>query len=235
MITDLFFPQGVKCFVCGIETSDLGICDSCYAKLPFIKGNICQKCGGEKLGSGKVCLDCKGRDYYFHKNYSIFHYEDNMQKYILSFKNGGRKYLGETFSKFIKNYLRHIKLEFDIIIPVPIHKNRIKERGFNQSEVLCQSLDEFVVDNSVFKRVKDTPHQTGLNRENREENLEGAFEVVSPDKIKDKKILLIDDIYTTGSTINECAKELLKSGATSVNSLCLARARVNKLENIVEV
>ena len=233
-IIDLLFPRNIRCFVCGVECEELGVCDYCYPKLNWIRGDVCEKCGGLKVGRGKVCLDCKGRDYYFYKNFCIFNYEDIVQRNIIKFKNGGGKYLGEVFAYFIKNAVKSIKVDFDVIIPVPIHKNRRKERGFNQSEILSSKLDEYNVGNNILTRVVDTPHQTGLGRNNREENLLNAFEVLDKEKVKGKTILLIDDIYTTGSTINECAKTLVNNGASVVYSLCLARAPMNKKENIVK-
>ena len=119
-ITELLFPQSIRCFVCHTECEDLAICDSCYPKLSWLKGDICEKCGGLKVGRGKVCLDCKGRDFYFKKNFCIFNYDDIMQRSILKFKNGGGKYLGDTYASFIKNAVKAIKEDFDVIIPIPI-------------------------------------------------------------------------------------------------------------------
>lgn len=223
-ILEAIFPQTIRCFICGREINNFGACDNCYKNLPFITGKTCDICGGRVIGDGVICGDCKNNKYYFTKNYSIFSYVDNIQMSVLSFKSG-RKYLGNYFGDIIRNFILKNKIRADIIIPIPIHKNRRKERGFNQSEILVESLlDIFPVDKDIVIRVKDTPHQTGLNRENRISNLENAFEVVDKDKIKNKKILLIDDIYTTGSTLNECSKCLLNNGAKEVMGLCLARA-----------
>ena len=120
---------------------------------------------------------------------------------MLSFKNG-KKYLGYYFSEIIREYLKKLNINFDYIIPMPIHENRLKERSFNQSEILVSNLkDENLIEYNVLKRIKDTPHQTGLNKSNRKTNLEDAFTVVDKDKVKDKIILLVDDIYTSGSSI----------------------------------
>ena len=129
--------------------------------------------------------------------------------------------------------LEEIKEEYDLIIPVPISKERLKEREFNQTEVLCNEIIKSgKVRNDILSRIKDTPHQTGLSRENRESNLKDSFVVNDKKQIKGKKILIIDDIYTTGSTINECANVLIKNGAKSIIALCLARTPI-KLEKIV--
>ena len=226
-IRDLIFPQTIKCFMCGCEIADSGVCGECYGKLPWVRGNLCERCGGVVLGTGSVCNDCSGEKFYFHRNFNVFNYVDDMQKNILRFKKG-RKYLGYYFSEIMREYLEKLPIHFDYIIPMPIHENRLKERSFNQSDVLVEKLkDKYVVDSSVLKRIKDTPHQTGLNKSNRKSNLDKAFEVIDKDKVKDKIILVVDDIYTTGSTLNECAKTLVKSGAKGVYGLCLARAVFN--------
>lgn len=229
-ILDLIFPQTIKCFVCGREVSVKGACDYCYTHLPWIKGNTCINCGGNVIGDGKVCEDCKKDKYYFLKNYSIFNYTGDLQKVVLSFKSGN-KYLGYYLSDIINDYVKKNKIHFDLIIPMPIHKNRVKSRGFNQSEILVENLkDKYTIEKDVILRIKDTPHQTGLSRENRKINLKSAFEVIDKEKIKDKTILLVDDIYTTGSTLNECSKTLFKNGAKEIVCLCLARAVMHKLK-----
>lgn len=225
-ISELFFPQEVKCILCGREIEKDGICDNCYAHLPRICGKVCEKCGGEVMGMGKYCNDCSNGDFFIEKNFCIFNYVDKVKSAIIAFKFGGRKHIGYAFSHIIHDYLSGIRKFFDIIVPMPIHEMRKKERGFNQSEVLAEYLKEdYSVEKDVLIRVKNTPHQTGLNKENRQCNLDGAFKVVNKDKIAGKRILILDDIYTTGSTINECAKTLLKSGAEVVYGLCLARAK----------
>lgn len=223
-IIDLIFPQTIKCFICGREIAKGGVCESCHPNLPWIEGNICIRCGGIVIGEGDVCNECAGEKFYFKKNYSLFNYVDEIQKAILSFKNG-KKYLGSYFSELIREYLTSNKIECDVIIPMPVHANRLKDRGFNQSEILVEGLvDKFNIDKEILVRVKDTPHQTGLNKENRKVNLKDAFQVLDKEKIKDKVLLLIDDIYTTGTTLNESSKTLLNGGAKEVIGLSLARA-----------
>ena len=127
-------------------------------------------------------------------------------------------------------YFENIKVPFDVIIPMPIHENRLKERGFNQSELLLKDIEKNYgrVYKNLLVRTKDTPHQTGLGKANRESNLDHAFKVTDKQKVKGKIILLVDDIYTTGSTLNECAKTLKRAGASKVFALCLARTPINK-------
>jgi ComF family protein len=120
--------------------------------------------------------------------------------------------------------------DYSLIIPVPLHIKRLRERGFNQSLVLARAVEhkrQIPVNFSVLKRHKFTLTQTGSNRNERKENIKGAFEVTDKKKIDGKNIILIDDVYTTGATINECAKTLIKAGAQKVAVLTLARVLRN--------
>ena len=229
-LRDLFFPPAAKCVMCGMETNSYGLCESCENELPWINEPACVICGGNMLGEGEVCIECKDRDYHFARCYCVLEYRDEIQQKILSFKNGGQKFLGQTFASLMERKYNEINVKIDMVIPIPINEKRLKERGFNQSDLLCEELPN--VRNDVVFRIKDTPHQTGLNRDNRVVNLENAFKVENKNDIKNKTILLVDDIYTTGSTLNECAKTLLNAGAKKVFALCLARTPVLK-QNII--
>ena len=230
---DLFFPKQIKCMFCGRETKEFGICEECIKLLPYVPEPTCLKCGGRKTGEGDVCIECKDKTLNFERCYCVFEYKDMIQDKIISFKQAGYKYIGETFAWLISKKLQEVNLDLDLIIPVPISDERRKERGFNQSEVLCQEIDSTVpIMDNILSRTHDTPHQTGLSKSNRQRNLLGAFKVLDKSRIKGKTILLVDDIYTTGSTLNECSKTLLKGGAKKVYALCLARASY-KLDKVI--
>ena len=116
--------------------------------------------------------------------------------------------------------------DYSLIIPVPLHIKRLRERGFNQSLLLAHAIErkrQIPLNFSLLKRHKFTLTQTGLNKIERKKNIKGAFEVSDKKKIAGKNIILIDDVYTTGATINECAKTLIKAGAQKVTVLTLAR------------
>jgi ComF family protein len=115
---------------------------------------------------------------------------------------------------------------FDAIVPVPLHIKRLRERGFNQSLILARALGKkhgTNVDFSLLKRCKLTLTQTGLDKKEREKNISGAFVAALPERIRGRNLILVDDVYTTGATINECAKTLVKAGAEQVAVLTLAR------------
>ncbi len=136
------------------------------------------------------------------------------------------KPLGEIIIKYIKNNMANIS-SMDFIVPVPLHKNRHQERGFNQSDLLSHEISHHFgipTVSGLLHRVRETKPQFDLPRKERFQNVKGAFEVKSKNIVKDKKILLFDDIYTTGSTIYECTRALRDGGASQVYVLTLSRA-----------
>lgn len=230
---DLFFPRQVKCIFCKRETRVFGICDECYKALPFIEGLICHRCGGMMIGKGNACVECKNRHSAIDRNYAVLEYDDIVKAKVISFKQGRVRYIGETFAHLIQEKYEDILDNIDVIIPVPISESRLKSRGYNQSEILCNELiDTGKVNTTILARPEDTPHQTGLGRKHRLENLKGAFKVTDKKVVKGKTILLVDDIYTTGSTLNECASTLKSAGASKVLGLVLARAKP-KMEKVL--
>lgn len=229
-LLDLIFPQGYKCVICGIETEGISICDKCYEKLPLISGNkVCEICGGKTIGDGDVCLECKNSEIHYTKCFCVMDYVDEYAKLVYSYKNSNKKYLRHLFSKLLLDKFKSLDIPFDIILPMPIHDIRRKERGYNQVELMLDDIKNYYgrIDSNVLVKSKYTEHQTGLNKENRMLNLENSFKVVDKSKIKNKIVLVIDDIYTTGSTLNECAKTLFKAGAVKVYGLVLARGIID--------
>lgn len=228
-IFDLFMPRNIKCAFCGEEDYKYGICDKCLETMPFIKGRTCVKCGGRVLNDEIICRECEKVDHAFNNSYALFDYTGDIKRAINLFKRNGNLAIGRAFSHIICDYIERMDIKVDMIIPMPIHPNRYNERGFNQAEILCGEIANRypkLLNNDILIRIKDTPHQTGLNRDNRLLNLSGAFQITNIKKVKNKKILVIDDIFTTGSTLDECAFALLKAGAKSVQGLCLARGLV---------
>lgn len=205
-IMNIFYPN-----VCGI-------CDKIY------KNDICPKCM-KKLKELKQCKKHIYLQQSFTTHMYIFKYEDIIRKNIIKYKFGDQSYHFKVFAKFIikdKKICGFIK-KYDIIIPVPISKQRNRQRGYNQSELIVKELAK--QDNSIkiainiLYKIKNTVAQSSLNKEQRLGNLKNAYEVKNSKIIKDKKILLFDDIFTTGSTAEECAKVLKEAGAYEVRSV----------------
>jgi ComF family protein len=117
--------------------------------------------------------------------------------------------------------------DYSLIIPVPLHPRKLRQRGFNQSVVLAREISRrhgVAMDFRTLRRVVDTASQTGLKKKERRSNIRKAFSITGPERIRGQNILLVDDVYTTGSTLSECARTLLKAGAEAVGALTLARA-----------
>ena len=140
--------------------------------------------------------------------------------------------IGEMLASFMAGFYFPdiVYTDYSLIIPVPLHVKRLRERGFNQSLILARVIGEkqkIPVNFSLLKRHKFTSTQTGSNKKERKQNIKGAFEVTDKKEINGKNIILIDDVYTTGATANECAKTLIKAGAQKVSVLTMARVLPN--------
>lgn len=226
---DHIFVPDIKCIVCGKEikrNERYGMCDKCLLSLPTII-HPCTKCGSECI-SGDVCLNCKTITPSFTNCYVVLKYSPPVTALIHKAKYKNAKYLFKYLSNLMYDKYLELGLDIDMLIPVPLNENRIKERGYNQSLLLCETFIKYGVhiDNDVLIRTKDTPHQTSLTREQRLTNLDKAFKVVDKSKIKGKTILILDDVYTTGSTLNEISKTLIKAGASKVYGLVLAHGDI---------
>ena len=158
---------------------------------------------------------------------TLYEVHGTMREAILLFKYGGRQSLARHLSRLMVDAAERLfdPCEFDLLIPVPLHPSREQARGFNQAALLAKILGRgcgLAVGHRVLRRVRATEAQSGGRRE-REENVKGAFRVARPDQVESRRLLLIDDVFTTGATVNECAKALLAVGAAEVAVYTLAR------------
>lgn len=189
--------------------------------------NICTECS-KKIEKYKILRIEKSTSKYIERQCFIYKYEGKIREAILKFKFQEEAYLYRTFTKIILDNLEvceYIK-KFDIIIPVPIHRKRRWERGYNQSELVANEISKQLIINTeknLLIKIRNNPKQSTLKLEERKSNVKNVYEVKQNQKIKDKKILLIDDIFTTGNTVNECAKKLKEAGASKVSVLTIAR------------
>lgn len=229
IIENLLFPKSIKCIICNREIfTDDGfcICEKCLPSLPFCSNKICKICGRNIKGDGNLCLACKDSKFkYFSCARSVFNYEGSIKNLIHNLKYNNKKYLSTSLSKLLYNYYTHCDnfKDIDIILPVPLHKKKLKQRGYNQSELLLESFYQTkLVNLNVIERIIDTPSQTTKNFKERMENLENVFICNNKNLIKNKVVLVIDDVFTTGATCNSIAKTLIKSGAKKVKCLTLA-------------
>jgi len=227
-VLDWLFPH--KCVVClDILTSSPndGFCKACKDTLMKI-AEYCDVCG-RPLTHGYTC-ECEGRVFEFTKNRSVFVYDDVMSNVIYAFKYGNHpahgKALGKTMARHFDFYFKGIDLRHCLIIPTPMFRPKERLRGFNQADILAREIARYtgiLYDNKSLLRIRDTAAQSGLSAEEREINLANAFKLSRmPSPVAGKTILLVDDILTTGSTLNKCAAELLRGGAASVYGYTLS-------------
>ena len=207
----MIFPQ--VCGVCG--------------KLD--KNSLCKKCENLlKKQSEFTIYENDKLENYFDEHMYFFKYEGIIRKIILNYKFNEKSYLYKTFTNFmIKNeiFCEYIK-KYDIIIPVPISKKRNKERGYNQSFLIAKELSKkqnIKLENNCLIKSKNIIEQSKLNKEQRQKNIEGVYSVTNKQNIENKSILLVDDIYTTGSTVNECSKLLKNLKVEKIGILTIAK------------
>ena len=200
-----------------------GICGKLDKKL------LCNKCK-IKLQKNALCKieDYKNTSSYFDEHIYLFQYSGEIRDTILNYKFNEKSYIYRTFLEFIKNNEKicaQIK-KYDIIIPVPISKKRFKQRGYNQSALIAKNLAKMLnVDykENVLVKIKDNKPQSEMGIGERKNNVKGVYTIKNKEKINQKKILLIDDIFTTGNTVNECARILKENSINSVGIFTIAK------------
>src|SRR5262245_24552603 len=166
-----------------------------------------------------LCGSCRRGDHAFDLARSLFLFTDPMRGILHHFKYSGRVSLAQPLGRQLRDHMRSEDFQGTVVLPVPLHRARERERGFNQAELLARQL-KLPVDRGLLRRRKNTPSQTGLSRSQRALNLSAAFEVrrKPPDCV-----LVVDDVYTTGATLHEIAKTLKRAGTSRVEVLTVAR------------
>lgn len=222
------YPE-YSCIICGRETRDtlLLICDKCKEKLlPINFAHTCQICGAPVLEGNTRCDDCRSQDIHFDKAVAAYIFDDTSANLVYGIKYSNAQFAARHLATLLVEPISTLE-PFDIIIPVPLHENRKKWRGYNQSELVASALSELTsipLETQALVRHIETETQQGKGRIERQANMVGAFKVVDKEKIKGKSILLIDDVFTTGTTVNECARILKKNGAYKVFVATLLKA-----------
>ena len=206
----------------------------------FIYPNICGLCGKSVKYNSYTCTNClsilkyyRGREInncktqYYDQMINLYEYTGIIKKRIWQLKFRDGKYISKAFAYLIYMKLRKLNIGFDIIIPVPISMGRYMERGYNQCGLLVKELSKLLKKESSFKLLikrKNNKRQSDLNIIDRKINVVDVYKIKDEEKIKNKIILLVDDVCTTGSTLNECAKMLKLSGAKKVIAITIAYA-----------
>jgi ComF family protein len=230
-LSDLFFPP--TCAFCEepIVGSDAFLCDGCADSVDMVDGPICFQCGlpvpGLAIQGPNRCGRCLADPPPYQKARYAVYYQDAVRNALLRFKFAGALHVAAALSQILTEaFRRHFQpSDFDLIVPVPIHRTRLIRRGFNQVVVIGKKLSQetgIPLDRTCFRKIRDTPPQVGLTRAARVKNLRGSFAIQHPNRIQGRRVLLVDDVATTGSTIAEAAKTINRAGAASVGVLVLA-------------
>lgn len=240
-VIESIFPHNLTCHACDAELEPRCqevYCNDCMQLFVRIESNVCSKCGKpiesayEQLSDYRFkCKECQESFHYFRKHKSYALYEGSMKASLMKLKYKGDAYQSVQMGIYLAKVLKdgNFESEYDYIVPVPIHPIRKWQRGYNQSELITNELLEAIklnVPTNLLKRVKHTKKLKAIGREERKLILKDVFELDRKyqNRLKGKKILLIDDIYTTGSTLNACAKVLYESGCEIIDCITVARA-----------
>jgi ComF family protein len=233
-LVDIVYPR--VCLVCktrlkGIASIDSLICAQCWDKIKKNPPPFCHSCGRHLDGKNSVkniCLKCVRKKFHFDRAFSPCLYEGVIKELIHEFKYNGKDYLGQTLSRLMVEFIKEYALPMDyldLIVPVPLHKVRLREREFNQARILSEHIarqfDKKMLDNALI-RSRHTKTQTELEETSRFLNVQNSFSMVRNDSVKGANILLVDDVLTTAATASEAAYALKKSGANIVFVLTLA-------------
>ena len=217
---DFLYPP--NCVFCDLVLRDAReiICESCWDSIPRYsqEGGIIQELR-EKIGEGLMLADA----------FAPWEFDTKMQYLIHQLKYNHHKRISQEFGRRMHQALCESMFgqDIDLIVPVPLHKSRRRKRGYNQSELIALSLAGYMsvpVDTSCITRTVNTQSQTRLDIHQRMSNVNNAFDVANPERIRDRSVLLIDDVITTGATMNACAAQLLANGARRVSGLSVAKA-----------
>jgi len=208
------YPRDITCVLCHSETEDREICKVCLGSIQFNTGKVCRFCGRMIMtGDYLVCANCKMLDRHFDKGTSVVLYDDFIKKLLFNLKYYDKRYIAYVMSTLMIKKIADLDLEidFDYIVPVPLHSNRFRQRGFNQSELVAKEMSfrTGIKLCTNLKRIKETPPLNKLSIEDRQSALFKAFALNSDIQ---GNIILVDDIFTTGTTLNTCSDVLKRSG-----------------------
>ncbi len=232
----VFFPG--ECRLCkGLLThgARLPVCQECLARMPVIPPQICQLCGQPYpatepgVEETSTCASCQQQKYHFQVARSFGKYDGSLARAIVLLKFERIEPLGEWFASRLEEVFRGNSdcLGADVVVPVPLHAQRLKERGFNQVELFARPLAKRLglpFRPILLMRTRPRPEKQLLNYEERWEAVRGAFAMKEEGRVDNLRVLLLDDVMTTGATLDACAKALREAGASSVLGLTVARA-----------
>lgn len=227
---DIVLPP--RCLGCGELVAEPGaVCPACWGGIDFVAAPMCGCCGlpfDYDEGADAVCGECARRIPLYGRARSVMIYNDASRRLVLAFKHADRTDAAPAWGEWLARAGADLLADADLLVPVPLHRRRLIARRYNQAALMAQALGRrtgvpVMVD--ALRRTRATPSQGRMNRSERERNVAGAFAVRDPrrKKIGGARIVLIDDVMTTGATLTACVGPLLHAGAANVDVLTLAR------------
>jgi ComF family protein len=233
-LIDFFFPP--RCPFCGGNPEGenrSGFCPVCLGGIRGAARPRCPRCGlgfASDQGEDHLCSDCLPGNGHFGKARAPARYEGLIPEMISRFKYRGDALLAKPLGDLMAGYEdpEFPFAAYHLVVPVPLHPRRLRQRGFNQSLLLARRVarrHSLPLSFTCLRRIRPTAPQTELSAAERRKNIRGAFAVFGAAAVNEKRLLLVDDVFTTGATVEECAKVLVKAGAARVDVLTLARAR----------
>ena len=228
---DIVLPP--RCVGCRSHVDRQGdLCPGCWTGLTFIEGPVCRICGflfEIDTGADALCGSCVRRKPSFEMARSVLRYDDASRDLILAFKHGDRTELAATFGQWMARSGANLLEDSDVVVPVPLHWRRLFLRRYNQSALLAQAITsvghKVPVFPAVLERRRNDPSQSGKSASARRANVRSGFGVSrrGRDCIQRKRVLIVDDVFTTGATVEACARVLQAAGASEVSVLTLSR------------
>jgi competence protein ComFC len=225
---DFIYPP--FCGICGhrLRGEEKNICQNCWRSLTTIEEPFCQRCGLPLDSAGPVCSICQTRQHLFSFARALGPFDKHYQRIIHLFKYRHRRSLAEPLAEVLASMVRRDRrfAAMEAIVPIPLHPAKARARGYNQSELMAARLARktgLKLENDLLLRVKNTSSQSGLGLVERNRNVRDAFRVKDPQAISAKRLILLDDVLTTGATADACTEALLRAGVEEVCVLTVAR------------
>ncbi len=206
----LLFPDNIKCIFCGTDVPDFEnkpFCEVCEKAIEFNNGNRCIICDEPIENEAIVCNNCQKTKRFFKKSFCPFVYSGIVRKIILDYKISNHRYKSKTFAKYIANLITESKTKIDFITYVPMTKKKEKTRSFNQAKLLAEELGKILNVEVIacFEKLKDNAGQKYSNYKERQDNMIGMYGLLPTKLDSERNYLIVDDIITTGATVNYCA------------------------------
>ncbi|OJU73271.1 MAG: hypothetical protein BGO07_03855 [Alphaproteobacteria bacterium 40-19] len=221
----------LTCAYCHKVLESRGLCSHCWKRFVYLTGSLCQRCGEplDPFTQHALCAQCTLSPPFFHKHRSVWTYNTYSKYLIMQFKHGHQQWLIPFLGQMMLSPLWQLSVPYNGIVPVPLHWKKLAQRGFNQAALLACWLGRHTgipvfVDGLI--RIRQTPSQGIQSRKKRTANVQNAFELGSLPITVGSKILLIDDVFTTGATLNACSQTLFQAGVKEIGALTLAKVLI---------